>query len=93
MGKKFIVYLLAVVMVMGIASVSFSQENKENQENKIVGIVQEVAEDGTYVIVDGKKVSISEEVKDYNNMEQGDEVELIIEETQNGPVVVDFNYL
>ncbi|MFH1459458.1 MAG: hypothetical protein ABIG64_03680 [Candidatus Omnitrophota bacterium] len=80
--------IVCVCFLMAIVcSPIFAQE-----ENTLKGIVQEVAEDGAYVVIEGQKIMISDEIEGMD-LEEGDEVELIIKETENGPVAVDYNYM
>ena len=66
---------------------------QDDQTRSITGTVAEVAQDNSYVILNNEKMVISEEVLEYMNIEAGDEVELIIKETEKGKTVVDFNYI
>jgi hypothetical protein len=88
---KKISVLLVMVMVLSLLSANvFAQEDDKNM---ITGTVEEVAEDGSYIILDGQKMMVDSELLEYMNMEAGDEVELVVDETDQGLVVVDFDYL
>ncbi len=90
MIKKIVVFVCLSLMFLSLSSSVFSQE--ENTV-KVTGTVQEIPEDASYVVIDGQKISISKDIADYVNMEVGDKVELIIQETEQGKVAVDFDYL
>ena len=89
MVKKLLIVLMAFALVAGLTGYSIAQ----GDEGKVLsGTIEEVADDGSYVILDGQKMIIDPELKEYMNMEAGDEVELLIEKTEQGELVVDFDY-
>ena len=63
-----------------------------SQEETVTGVVQEVADDGSYVIIGDQKIMISEELNEMD-IEEGDEVELFIEKTDAGVVAFDYSYI
>jgi len=66
---------------------------EEETANTLKGTVQEVAEDGSYIVINDEKMMIGDGLLGYTNMEAGDEVELVLEEIDQQKVVVDFDYI
>lgn len=88
MFKKKIVLCIMLALVLCAQTVYIHAE-----ETTIQGTVESVAEDGSYVVVNGEQIMISDEIKDYMDMETGDMVEIIVNETDQGKVAVDYNYI
>ena len=73
MFKKKIISCIVLALVL-FAQIGYLHA----EESKIQGTVESVADDGSYVMVNGEKIMISDDIKDYMDMETGDNVEIII---------------
>ena len=62
-------------------------------DRTISGVVDEVAQDGSYVVVSGNKIMIPMDMVEYFNIEKGDQVEVIVEEVNGVVQAVDYDYL
>ena len=85
--------LAAMVIVLLVSCLAGSANAQEENIKLIKGVVQEVAADGSYLILNDQKMLIDEEIAEYMNMEAGDEVEVSVEETGQGITIMDFNYI
>lgn len=88
------------VIILGLFfSYTYSQENVENKSatKRIVGVVKEIAEDGSKIVLNDTQKDIviltTKEFLNYSYLEVGDEVEIIAKETSAGLHAVDFNYI
>ena len=57
------------------------------------GTVEEVNIEGKYVVIGGKHYAISDALMDSFDMEVGDDVEIIINDTDKGPEITDYSYM
>jgi len=102
MLKKFLYCSLFLFVVFTFLNFSiiqnlYAQEKQEKQERiekeTVRGTVQEIAKDGSYIIVNDKKILTTDEFLEDSYLELGDEVEIIAEKTANGLKVIDYKYI
>ncbi|MFH1093086.1 MAG: hypothetical protein V1739_02890 [Candidatus Omnitrophota bacterium] len=79
-----------VICMMVFVNIVAAQEQTETM---LKGKVTQVAEDGSYILINEAKLMIGEGVKDYMDIEAGDEVEVTIEEVDGVKTVVDYEYV
>ncbi|MFH2137656.1 MAG: hypothetical protein ABII88_04020 [Candidatus Omnitrophota bacterium] len=89
MFKKMFV-LCAVVLCLGI---TFNAAFAQSASTTITGTVEAIAEDGSSITVSGKVIMIPEDFEYSVDLEEGDEIEVIVNTTEEGLVAVDYNYL
>jgi len=74
-----------------------SQENAQpqatDQQVTVKGTVEEVAEDGSYVIVSGTKIMTTTEFLEDSYLEEGDKVEITADKTPEGLKAASYKYL
>jgi hypothetical protein len=63
------------------------------EELTITGTVEEIAKDGTYIIVDGQKIMTSEEFIEDSYLVEGDRIAVLVNRTSQGLEAVDFDYV
>ncbi|MCG2712518.1 MAG: hypothetical protein L6416_09385, partial [Candidatus Omnitrophica bacterium] len=90
MFKRFRLLAVLVLFMMICSNAAVAQEQTETI---LKGKVAQVAEDGSYIFIDETKLMISEDMKDYMNMEAGDEVEVTIEEVDGVKTVIEYEYV
>jgi len=86
-------FLVAAGIIMCIVFCAHFLSAEEGTETILQGTIQEVAEDGSYIMMNDEKMMIGDELLGYTNMEAGDEVELTIEEINQQKVVISFDYI
>lgn len=102
MLKRLLIVLLAGLF--GTLGIALSEEVPLNEEAEVIpyqgsnyevikGTIKEVAEDGTYIIVDDTKISTTKEFLEDSLLETGDKVEIVTEKISGGLKAVDFNYV
>lgn len=89
---------VCVAFIAGIMITNcFAQEGQEIKEKNISGVVEEVAPDGSFVMINAggslNKVVVPADMQEYFNMEKGDQVEIIIQEINGEWQAVDYDYL
>lgn len=72
-----------------LASFSFAQEE---EETIITGTVEEIAEDGDYVVVAGQKIITTEDFLEDAYFEVGDKVKIAVENSEDGFKAIDYDY-
>ncbi|MBD3264649.1 MAG: hypothetical protein GF375_06075 [Candidatus Omnitrophica bacterium] len=92
MNNKYIILFVAVSAFFLLSHLS-SLTAQNQQEEKVSGIVEEVSVSGDYIVVDGKKYFLSEDLAIDYFIEEGDNVELTVINTERGPEVVELGYL
>jgi ribosomal protein S1 len=64
-----------------------------NKDNIIKGTVKEIAEDGSYLVVNDTKIAATKEFLDDSYLEVGDKVEITVEKTATGLKATNYNYV
>lgn len=85
--KKFLVCLLLGLFCL--APVCLAQEDVSTIE----GAVEEIAKDNSYIVVGGKKIITDEEFIEYNFLEIGDNISVVVEQGEKGPVGLYVDYI
>ena len=86
---KYLMVLLGMICVL-VAPVCVGAQ--DGQTSVISGTVEQIAEDGSYVVVSGQKLVTSKDFLDSSYLEQGDEIKVTVKSTDQGMEVVDFEY-
>ena len=73
-------------------SVEQPQTNPSAEET-VKGIIKEIAADGSYIVIDDKKIMITKELLEDSYLEVGDKVEVITEKTAAGLQAKTCNYI
>lgn len=84
--KHLFLVLIFAFMNFGLG---FAQEGKP----AISGKVEQIAEDGSYIVVDGNKIFVTEEFMEEFYPEVGDKVVVTIEDTAKGPKAIECDYI
>lgn len=87
--RKYFFSLLACILLFSI--LCFSQE--KNNLIVVKGTVETIAADGSYIIVDGKKILTSKEFIENYYLEPEDAVEVMAENKEEGLTAVDCQYI
>ncbi|MFH1062857.1 MAG: hypothetical protein V1747_08275 [Candidatus Omnitrophota bacterium] len=100
---KRILMVLSLIAVLGFcgSSLIWAQAvsdtgvltDTEAAEATIKGVISEVAEDGSTLVINNETLTIDQELRDYMNIEAGDSVELTVKTVDGKKVVVDFDYV
>lgn len=91
--------ILTMILFLSFSPLSFSQEKETKEEvassdlKEIVGIVEEISEDGSFLIIDRQKVLTTQEFLDESFIEVGDRIKVFGEESPQGLKIVDYEYL
>jgi hypothetical protein len=62
-------------------------------QTTVKGAITQVAEDGSSLVINGETLAIDPDLKDYMNIEAGDNVELVVKTVDGKKVVTDFDYV
>lgn len=103
MGKNILVSSLVSVFVFSMLSFAFAQnsapaieENKEEKQTVARGTIIEIAQDGSYIIVDDSakktKFFTSKEFVENEYLEEGDQIKAYGELNEQGLKLVDYMY-
>jgi len=102
MSKRFFVGCLISLFVFSVLPLTFAQneyvQEEPEKENLVTvkGAITEIAEDGSYIIVDDgvdkTKFLTTKEFLDEEYLEVGDKLQVTGERTANGIKLVDYNY-
>lgn len=85
MTTKIFAFSLILALGLAVGGVSLAQApSKKTIEEKITGTVEDIAEDGTYLIVDGTKILTTLEFLEDTYLEVGDKVEITAIKTDQG---------
>ncbi len=74
-----------------IASVGGYTEATDTSE--ISGVIEEVADDGSYIVIGGTKIGTTRDFLDGAYLEKGDNVKIFTEQTDQGMQVMDYEYI
>jgi len=96
--KRFLI--LALIFSFAFTTFVFSQEaeemsvtGQETEAMSITGKVEQIAEDGSYIVVDSKTIITTQEFLDESYLEAGDMVKLTLKNTDKGLEIVDYEYV
>lgn len=89
---KRIVVILAFAALIGFYGINMAAA-QEDEGMGVKGVVTEVAEDGSFLVINDETLMIDPELQDYMNIESGDSVELIVKTVDGKKVVMDFDYI
>ena len=102
---KTIFVIMAICLMFSCGLNGFAQEAQKatgnatavdaaaQEEQKVTGKVTAVDVAAKTLSIENQQYAVSDEVMTYFDVEVGDEVELVIENTDKGPVVVDYFYI
>lgn len=62
-------------------------------EQTVAGAIEQIAEDGTFIIVAGKRITTTPEFLEENYLEEGELIEAEVKDTPQGLAIVDYQYL
>ncbi|MBN2120876.1 MAG: hypothetical protein JW734_07480 [Candidatus Omnitrophica bacterium] len=88
---KQILALLAVSFLLLVNTTGFTQGDPTAKET-LNGTLTEIAEDGSYIMLDGTKILVSQDFLDGFYLEVGDKAEIIAERTDQGLQAIDYDY-
>lgn len=75
----------AVALAGSMSGQAFSQGQTTAQDRAAVkGVIMEIAQDGSYIMVENTKVLTTQDFIDTFSLEQGDWVEIVAEKNDNG---------
>ena len=86
---KNVVLLVIFLFFATLSGVSFAQDG---EEVIVEGMVKEIAEDGSYIIVDETKILTTPEIVEEAFFELNDSVIITVEKTKEGLSLVDYEY-
>ncbi|MBU1086109.1 MAG: hypothetical protein KKD05_01165 [Candidatus Omnitrophica bacterium] len=89
---KRILIVLSFIAVIGFYGINLATA-QEDMEISVKGVVSQVAEDMSSLVINNETIMIDPELKDYMNIEAGDSVELIVNTVDGKKVIVDFDYI
>lgn len=90
MAKRAYLIFLIAVFLFSAAGTGLAQNEKEEI---VKGTIQEISKDGSYIVVDGKKIVTTKEFLEESYLEVGDNVEITAQMTKNGLEALDYKYL
>lgn len=90
MYNRICLFFLIALFLFSAAGAGFAQNEKEEI---VKGTIQEIAKDGSYIVVDGKKIITTKEFLEESYLEVGDNVEITAQMTKNGLEAVDYRYI
>ena len=103
MNKKFFVPVLVLVFAFSVLPLFFMPEGwaeeavEENELAAISGVISEIADDGSYIIVDNgsnkTKFLTTKEFVEEAYLEVGEKVKAFGEQTSGGLKLVDYEYI
>lgn len=87
--KSIVVISILVCLAIYVAPLTAQEDGVKI----IKGIVEEVDKDFSYVVLNGQRMIIDAEIKEFVNFEVGDEVELKTEKVGEDTIVLDYEYI
>lgn len=93
--KKYLGLFLILFFAFSILDLGFSQEesSRETPKEIIKGKIEKIAEDGTYIIVDGKKIMTPKEFLEEAYFEVDDKVAITVKKSKDGVEAVSYEYI
>lgn len=96
MYKKFFGGVLISVFTFSVLLLTFAQNQPKKDLITVTGVIKEIAEDGSYIVVDdgvkGTKFITTKEFIEEEYLEVGDKVKASGEETSKGIELKDYEY-
>jgi hypothetical protein len=86
--KKSVVLLLVGIFIYGV--VVFGQDSGQSI---VQGVIEEISFEGNYLVVDGKRITVGADFLDDFYLEEGDSVKIIAENSPEGLLVLEYEYL
>ena len=93
MSKKNMVIVLIFVFAVFFLHVREPLAREEPRKLIVGGLVQDIANDDSYVIISGRKIFTSEKFREVTFFEIGENIEIIAEISENGLEAVEYKYL
>jgi len=83
---------LALLLIMIFTGITFGFAQEDNSV-LFKGKIEQIREDGSYIVVDGQKVLTTKELVEEAYFELGDRVEIKAENSQEGLRVLSYEYI
>ncbi|MCM8823833.1 MAG: hypothetical protein NC822_04060 [Candidatus Omnitrophica bacterium] len=97
MGKKIGIFVFFVAICFCLMGITLAEEatqtSTQEEQVTIKGVVQEIAEDGSYIVVEGQKILTNKEFIEDAFLALDDKIEVIAVNTPEGLKAVDCNYI
>lgn len=82
----------AVASESDVPAATVEPELTANQE-MVKGAVEQIAEDGSFIIVNGQKISTTQKFLEDSYLEVGDKVMIVAEKNDSGLTIKSYNYI
>ena len=90
---KKIIYTMLLVLVGGLIVLPIVQGQEDEQDLVIEGKIENIVRNEGYIVVNGKFINVPEDIFEEGDFMVGDAVEIAVENTDNGFVLSDYDYI
>lgn len=93
MPKVIATALITALLLGGSVYAQEEAPDTMQQPETITGTLQEISEDGSYIVVDGSKIIMPQMLMEDFYLEVGDKIEVFIKNTDKGIEAEDYEYI